>query len=293
MKRRMETIQTEIKKVWFITGTSSGFGRKTAEEALERGHYVVATARDISDIEDLNEKYSDRILTLPLDVTDPDSIKSAISTAVDRHHRIDILLNNAGYGMGGAIEETSDEEARKQYDVNVFGLMNVTREALPHMRSQNDAMIINVSSMLGLVSFGGFGVYSSTKFAVEGISEALAEELRPLGIKVMIVEPGAFDTGFASSMKMAETEIDDYKEIREGLENGIEFSGDPVKAATAIVAAATSEVPPTRLLLGDDAIDGVNEKLHFLRENIDQWEPVSRATGKEDDKQIRELMPSS
>ncbi len=287
----METEITENKKVWFITGTSSGFGRRTAEEALERGHYVVATARNTADIEKLNDTYSDRVMTLPLDVTKPDSIGEAVEKAVERHGRIDVLMNNAGYGMGGTIEETSDEEARSQYDVNVFGLLNVTRAVLPVLRKQNDGMIINVSSMVGLVSFGGMGIYSSSKFAVEGISEALMEELSPLGIRVMLVEPGAFDTSFADSMKMAEKEIDDYKELRESLSEGIEFDGDPKKAAKAIVAAATSPTPPTRLLLGDDCVDGVNEKLHLLHENIDKWEPVSRATKKSDNETVRDLIP--
>ncbi|MDF1658790.1 MAG: oxidoreductase [Verrucomicrobiales bacterium] len=288
----MENIDTEIKKVWMITGTSSGFGRRTAEEALERGHYVIATCRDPKDIEDLNEKYSDRVITLPLDVTDPESIKNAVEKGVERHHRIDILMNNAGYGVGGAIEETSDEEARKQFDVNVFGLLNVTQEVLPHMRERNEGLIINLSSMLGLTSIGGMGIYGSTKFAVEGISEALADEVKNLGLKLMLVEPGAFDTGFAESMMMVDKQIEDYKPIRETLEGGIEFNGDPDRAATAIVAAATCDTPPARLILGEDAIAGVNEKLHYLHENIDEWEQVSRAMAKGDDKDVRPLVPA-
>ena len=216
----MENIETEIKKVWFITGTSTGFGRRTAQEALERGHYVVATSRDTDDIEGLNEKYSDRVLTLPLDVTDEKSIGKAVEAAIERHGRIDILMNNAGYGMAGAVEETSNEEIRRQYDVNVFGLLNVTRAALPHMREQNEGLIINLSSMVGLTSMPGIGIYSSTKFAVEGISEALAGELQPLGIMVMLVEPGAFDTEFAGNMAMATEKIDDYKHIHERMSEG-------------------------------------------------------------------------
>lgn len=287
----MKTKVTEDKKVWFITGTSSGFGRRTAEEALQRGHYVVATARNTDDIEELNKTYSDRVMTLPLDVTKPDTISEAFEKAIERHGRIDVLMNNAGYSVAGAIEETSDEEARRQFDVNVFGLLNVTRAALPILRKQNDGMIINISSMVGLVAFGAMGIYSSSKFAVEGISEALSQELSPLGIRVMLVEPGAFDTSFSDNLSMAENKIEDYKELRESLMDEIEFNGDPDKAAKAIVAAATSPTPPARLLLGDDAVDGVNKKLHFLHENIDKWEPVSRSTKKSDDGKIREKLP--
>ncbi len=286
----METIETPIKKVWFITGTSTGFGRRTAVHALEAGHYVVATSRNMDDIDDLNETYSDRVLTLELDVTKPKSIEKAIQAAIERHRRIDIVMNNAGLGLGGAIEETTDEEARSLYDVNVFGMLNVIRAALPHFRERNEGMFINLSSLVGLSAIPGIGIYSSTKFAVEGISEALAQEVSNLGISVVMVEPGAFDTEFASNMRMVEDQIDDYKEVHQSMKEGFDFRGDPEKAAEAIVAAATSEHPPTRLLLGPDCVDAANAKVAQLRQEIDRWEQVSRATDKGLTKPMKEAV---
>lgn len=280
------------KKVWFITGTSTGFGRRTAELALEEGDYVIATSRDIKDIDDLNEKFSDRVITLPLDVTQPVSIEEAIEKGRERFGRIDILMNNAGSGMGGTIEESLEDDIRQQYEVNVFGLLNVTRAALPVFREQREGLIINLSSMAGQKGMPGMGIYCSTKFAVEGISEALKGELAPFGIGVMMVEPGMFDTEFADSMKVSKMTIDDYKQIHDSLKEGFEMVGDPEKAARAIYEAATSSEPPLRLALGDDSISTIREKLSVVERDLDKWEPVSRATKKSDDKPIAELVPA-
>lgn len=283
----MSTQQT-----WFITGTSTGFGRLTAQKALEDGHKVVATCRDVSDIEDLGTDYEDRILRARVDVTDESSITTAINEAVSKFGKIDILMNNAGFGLAGAIEETSEAEFKKLYEVNVFGLLRVTKAVLPLMRDQKSGLIINLSSVVGQNAFPFIGAYSSTKFAVEGITEALAGEVEPFGIRTMLIEPGAFDTEFAGSMKLAAKLLDPYQEAREKVMSDIEFLGDPVRAAKAIVAAATASPPPIRLALGPDAIETIREKANSVLEQMSAWEAVSTATNKDNSEPLGDKIPA-
>ena len=283
---------TTTENVWLITGTSTGFGRHTAEKALKRGDKVIATSRDLDDIEDLGADCPDSICKVSLDVTDPSAIEEAVKKGHKKFGRIDILMNNAGFGMGGSVEETSDSEARKIFDVNFFGLLNVTREVLPIMREQGKGLIVNLSSVVGQSAFAGIGIYSASKFAVEGVTESLKAEIEPFGIKCLLIEPGPFDTEFAGSMTMAEDLMDCYDEMREEATD-IEFNGDPEKAAEAIVAAATSSNPPMRLALGDDAIDSIRQKLEVVKDDLDKWEDVTRSTGKDDSADICEKVPAA
>lgn len=267
-------------QVWMITGASSGLGRAIAEAALERGYNVVATARRPEDLGDLR---GSRLLTTRLDVTDPQTIKSAVSEAEQRFGSIDVLVNAAGYGYLAAIEEGQDDEVRAQFETNVFGLMNVTKAVLPIMRERRQGTIINISSLGGLVAFAATGYYHATKFAVEALSESLSQEVAPLGIKVMIVEPGAFRTDWAGrSMVESSLIIEDYKETagqRRRATKAIAGNqpGDPVKAAAAIIDAAQAEQPPLRLLLGSSALKVAHDRLDKLRANFDAWAHVTTA----------------
>ncbi len=273
-------------KVWFITGSSTGFGRELAEQVLERGEKVVATARNTKDVEDLVEKYPDTALAVRLDVTKAEDIKNSVKRAVEKFGTIDVLINNAGYGLGGGIEEPSMEQIRHQYETNVFGLIAVMREVLPLMRKQKSGHILNLSSVVGLRSLPSVGYYSSTKFAVESLSEALAEEVEHLGIKVTIVEPGGFRTDFAGrSFMQPENRIDDYvtSERVDGIgEYDGKQMGDPVKAVKAMINVVDSENPPLRLPLGEDAMTAIDEKLESVRKNMDEWREVAIDTKAED-----------
>lgn len=269
---------------WFITGTSSGFGHAFAQYALSRGFNVVATARDTSKLAALASQAPDRVLTLELDVTKPASAKAAVAAAVARFGRLDVVINNAGYGIVGAVEETPEAELRAQMETNFFGAVNVIQAALPQLRAQKGGAIVNISSMGGIMSFAGFGAYSASKFAMEGLSEALAEEVRPFGIKVMIVEPGAFRTGFAGTALKHMPIIDAYVPIVGGTRDfahGMHDTqaGDPAKAAAAIEKALAAEVTPLRLALGDDAVDAIRAHSQTVLNELATWESVSRATG--------------
>lgn len=271
-------------QTWFITGTSSGFGHAFAQYALSRGFNVVATARDTSKLTALAAQAPDRVLTLELDVTKPASAKAAVAAAVSRFGRIDVVINNAGYGIVGAVEETPESELRAQMETNFFGAVNVIQAALPQLRGQQGGAIVNISSMGGIMSFAGFGAYSASKFAMEGLSEALAEEVRPFGIKVMIVEPGAFRTGFAGAALKHMPIIDAYVPIVGGTRDfahGMHDTqaGDPAKAAAAIEKALAAEVTPLRLALGDDAVDAIRGHSQTVLNDLSTWESVSRSTG--------------
>jgi NADP-dependent 3-hydroxy acid dehydrogenase YdfG len=265
------------KKVWFITGASSGFGRALTEEVLAQGFRVIATARRPEILQDLVGKYPDAARALKLDVTNLRSIKSAIANAVKEFGRIDVVVNNAGYGLVGAIEESSDEQVKQQFDTNVFGVLNVTREVLPVLREQKSGHIVNIGSLVGINAFPAFGIYSATKFALEGLSEALAAETAPFGIKTMIVEPGPFHTGFSGhSVTIAENRLPEvYPVTDEMLAAFSHFdgpsSGDPKKAVKIIVEAVGSENPPFRLPLGQDAFDAIDAKFEQIKEDISGW----------------------
>ena len=268
-------------RVWFITGTSTGFGRILAEEVLKAGGKVVATARNVAQIADLEQQYPGRAKAIALDVTSKQQSEAAVAQAIEAFGRIDVLVNNAGYGLAGAVEEASDEEIKRQIDTNVYGVLYVTRAALPHLRKQCSGHILNLSSILGLTAMPGFSFYSLTKFAVEGLSEGLAAELAPLGIKVTLVEPGPFRTDFASrSAVFTSTEIDDYKQTagktREYLRtiSGTQ-KGDPLRAVHALMEIVESTDPPLHLLLGSVAYTRYRGKLKQLDEELSKWEQVS------------------
>lgn len=264
-------------KVWFITGTSSGFGRELAEEVLARGERVVATARKPEVLQDLIEKYPETARAVKLDVTNETDVKNAVSEAVKEFGRIDVVVNNAGYAVVGAIEEVTNEQAKQQFDTNVFGVLNVTREALPILRSQKSGHIVNIGSLVGISAFPSFGLYSASKFALEGISESLAAEVAPHGIKTTIVEPGPFHTGFSGKgVIFGENSLPEfYASTKELSDNFAEFdgpnSGDPRKAVQVIIEAVESENPPFRLPLGLFAYEGIEAKLEQVKEEISAW----------------------
>ncbi len=268
------------KPVWFITGCSTGFGRQIAKHVLELGYRVVVTSRDPEDIHDLGELGD--ALILKLDVTDRSQAEAAVKAAEDHYGGIDVLVNNAGIGYFAAVEESDEKEVRKMFDVNVFGLCRMIHVVLPGMRKRRKGYIVNLSSIGGLRSFPALGYYNATKYAVEGLSEALWQEVEPLGINVMLVEPSGFRTDWAGrSANETQHQIKDYadtadKNIRHLRAISGNQDGDPVRAAEAIVNAVESANPPHRLLLGNDAYDGAMAKLDELREEFEAWESVSR-----------------
>ena len=277
--------------VWFITGASRGLGREIALAALDRGDQVVATGRDADAVVKALDTPPD-LLVVPLDVTDAAQTKGAVDAALTRFGRIDVLVNNAGFGIIGAIEETSDAQSRALFDVNVFGLLTVTRAVLPVLRRQRSGHIVNIGSIGGYSQYpgkGGAGIYGASKFAVEGITEALLSDLDGLGVKATVVEPGAFRTEFlgSSSVHLAADIIDDYATTagrrRAGVagENGTQ-PGDPRKAAEAIVDVTKAENPPTRLQLGPDSIARVEEKIALVAKELETWKPLGQATDYDD-----------
>jgi NAD(P)-dependent dehydrogenase (short-subunit alcohol dehydrogenase family) len=271
------------RKTWFITGAASGFGHAFAEHALAQGHNVVATARDAARLADLVALAPDRVLAAPLDVDVAGAAEAAVQAAVARFGRIDVLVNNAGYGVVGALEETPDAELRALMNTNFFGAMAVTRAALPVLRAQRSGAIVNISSLGGQLSFSGFSAYSASKFALEGASEALAQEVAPFGLKVLIVEPGQFRTQLAGSGMRHMPVIEAYqpvvgatREFAHTMHNT--QAGDPRKAAVAIERALNAEHTPLRLQLGDDAVDAVRAHAESLLKDMQAWEAVSRST---------------
>jgi NAD(P)-dependent dehydrogenase (short-subunit alcohol dehydrogenase family) len=264
-------------RVWFITGTSSGFGRTLAEAALARGERVVATARDVSAVQDL----AGRALVARLDVTDPASIRAAVDTALAAYGRIDVLVNNAGHGLVGALEELTDEQTRKVLETNVFGVLAVTRAVLPHFRERRSGHIVQLSSVGGVVATPGHAIYATSKFALEGMSEALAGEVATLGIRVSIVEPGPFRTDFAGRSMVFSEPIDDYREtaakhIRARFaENSGQQPNDPARPADAIFKLVDSDDSPLRLPLGPEAVGAIRKKLEKQLADLAAWEKVA------------------
>ena len=271
-----------MNRVWLITGANSGFGWAITEAAVAAGDIAVATARRITALDDLAAAHPGQVDPLPLDVTDPGAVDTAVRDVIDRHGRIDVLVNNAGRTHVGAAEETTDAELRDLFEVHLFGPAALTRAVLPHMRSRRSGAIVQISSMGGQLSFAGFSAYSATKFALEGMSEALADEVRPLGIKVLIVEPGAFRTGLFGRHG-ASTPIADYAGTVGRTRQMIETSagtqpGDPAKAAAAVLTALDAPATPLRLPLGDNAVDAILSRLDSTRAEITTWEKLSRDT---------------
>jgi NAD(P)-dependent dehydrogenase (short-subunit alcohol dehydrogenase family) len=271
-------------RTWFITGSSRGFGVLIAREALAAGDAVVATARNPKQVADALGEHPN-LLVMPLDVTDELQAQAAVAAAVERFEKIDILLNNAGYGLIGAVEECTPEEVEKVYRTNVFGLLGVTRAVLPHMRARRSGMIINISSVGGYSSKVGSGIYCSTKFAVEGLSETLAAELAPLGIKVMIVEPGVFRTDFFDprSVEVTPSRIADYVQTAGATrERVVRLNhlqpGDPAKLATALTRLTREPNPPLRIAFGSDTVAAIEDKNAFVAEELARWREISIST---------------
>lgn len=271
-------------KVWLITGSSTGFGRTLAETVLEKGDKVIATARKPEQLEDLISKYPETAIALKLDVTNQAEIKAVVDSAIAKSGQIDVLVNNAGYGLIGALEEVSGEQIHRNFDTNLFGAINVIRGVLPIMRSQQSGHIINMSAIAGFTNELGFSIYGGAKFALEGVSEALQGEVAPLGIKVTIVEPGPFRTDFIGrSLDRAEEQMEAYQgtvgKFLNFLEN-IEGKqpGDPQKAAEAIIKVVNSDNPPLRLVLGKYAYTKFRKKIESLKTELDAWEAIAANT---------------
>ncbi len=269
------------KKVWFITGCSTGFGRELSKQLLENGYRVAVTARNTDQIQDLVEINKENAIALALDVTDKAQVAEAVAEAENFFGQIDVLVNNAGFGYFGAIEESDEDEVRAMFEANFWGLAEMARAVLPKMREQKSGTIVNISSIGGLVGFPGVGYYNATKFAVNGFSEALQKELEPLGISVMIVEPSGFRTDWAGrSANDATKTIEDYAGTAGANQATIRGysgnqAGDPVRAAKAIVAAVEAKNPPKNLLLGKAALKGARLKLENLKEEFDAWAETS------------------
>jgi NAD(P)-dependent dehydrogenase (short-subunit alcohol dehydrogenase family) len=271
-----------MNKVWLVTGANSGFGRAITEAAVAAGDVVVAAARRVAALADLAAAHPDQVEPLALDVTDLAAIDTAVADVLARHGRIDVLVNNAGRGHVGAFEETGDAELRELFEVHVFGPAALVRAVLPSMRERRSGAIVQMSSMGGQMSFAGYSAYSGTKFALEGMTEALALEVNPLGIRTLIVEPGAFRTSLMANLT-ASPQIADYAPTVGATRAGAAASdglqpGDPAKAAALVLAALDADEPPLRLTLGADALDQVLGHLDRVRADLDAWDKRARAT---------------
>jgi len=275
----------ENKKVWFVTGASKGLGLTLVKKLLSIGHNVAATSRNLSDLSKAVGEF-ENFLPLSVDLISEESVESAIGQTISKFGQLDVVVNNAGYGMLGALEELSDKESRENFDVNVFGSLNVIRKALPQMRKQQSGHIFNISSIGGFSgNFPGFGIYCATKFAVAGFTESLAAEVKSLGIKATVVEPGYFRTEFLTSGSLAvpKNPLDAYKEVRDSQaahQNDInnQQPGDPAKGIDVIIAAAESENAPLHLFLGPDAYHVANAKIADVQKDMEDWKTLATAT---------------
>ena len=275
----------ENKKVWFVTGASKGLGLTLVKKLLSNGNRVAATSRNISDLEKAVGNY-ENFLPLSVNLIDENSVEAAVSQTISKFGQLDVVVNNAGYGMIGALEELSDRESRENFDVNVFGSLNVIRKILPQMRKQQSGHIFNISSIGGFSgNFPGFGIYCATKFAVTGFTESLAAEVKSLGIKATVVEPGYFRTEFLSSGSLAvpSNPIDAYREVRDtqiahqqDINN--QQPGDPAKGCDVIIAAAESENAPLHLFLGPDAYAVAGAKIADVQKDMEDWKALATAT---------------
>ena len=269
--------------VWLVTGCSTGFGRDLAQLIIDRGWRLIATARDADRVADLAAAAPDRVLALALDVTEQAQIDGVVAAAIEKFGRIDVLVNNAGYGYQSTIEEGVDDEIRKQFDANVFGLFAMTRAVLPHMRAQKSGHIINITSVAGLVGFMGSGYYAASKHAVEGFSDALLAEVKPLGIDVTCVEPGPFRTDWAGrSLQQTQSTIADYadtaaKRLADTRGGSGKQAGDPVRAGEAMIALTVDPNPPRHLVLGKWGYDAVTDKLRARSAEIEAHRDASLA----------------
>ncbi len=270
-------------KTWFITGTSRGFGREWAIAALERGDKVAATARDASTLDDLVSAHGDAILPIALDVTDRDGAFAAVAQAHDKFGRLDVVVNNAGYGQFGMVEELSEADARDQIETNVFGALWITQAALPFLREQGSGHILQVSSIGGISAFAGIGMYHASKWALEGMSQALAQEVAGFGIKVTLIEPGGFATDWAGSSARHADPLDDYAAVREEAQrrraSRAASPGDPKASSEAVLKLVDAEDPPLRIFFGDGPLSIATADYESRLKTWREWEPVSIAAG--------------
>jgi NAD(P)-dependent dehydrogenase (short-subunit alcohol dehydrogenase family) len=266
-------------KTWFITGTSRGFGREWTKAALDRGDKVAATARNVGTLDDLIEKYGDNIFPIQLDVTDHDADFAAVKSAYEHFGKLDVVVNNAGYGLFGAIEEVTEKEARAQIETNLFGALWVTQAALPYLREQRSGHILQVSSIGGVAAFAGLGLYHASKWGLEGFSEALSQEVAQYGIKVTIIEPGGFDTDWGGSSSIHAKEMPEYDGLRK--ERAERWShnktGDPTASSAAILKVVDAENPPLRLFLGEFATQVIPQIYQQRLKTWAEWKDVSVA----------------
>lgn len=266
-------------KVWFITGASRGFGREWTIAALERGDKVAATARDTATLADLGEKYGDALLALKLDVTDREADFAAVKQAHDHFGRLDIVVNNAGYGQFGFVEELSEAEARDQIETNVFGALWITQAALPYLRAQRSGHILQVSSIGGIVAFQNLGMYHASKWALEGLSQSLAAEVAPFGVHVTLIEPGGFSTDWAGASAKRATPLPDYAEAHEAADRAraqrSAKSGDPKASAAAVLKIVNAENPPLRVFFGELPLQLAKADYENRLKTWEQWQPVS------------------
>lgn len=266
-----------MSKTIFLTGASRGFGKIWAEAFLQRGDKVIATARNLSNLDELVKTYGENILPIKLDVNDRDAVFAAVKTGKEHFGSIDVLINNAGFGLFGAIEETTEQQARDQFETNFFGLLWVTQAVIPVMREQKSGHIIQLSSVLGVVTFPTLGLYNASKFAVEGLTESLVQEVAPFGIKVSMVEPNAFSTDWAGGSAVHTTPNPLYEKVKTDLQAsfGPDFFGDPKATVPAILQLVDSENPPLRLFLGKIAYPAVKQSYEARWAEWDAWKHVS------------------
>jgi NAD(P)-dependent dehydrogenase (short-subunit alcohol dehydrogenase family) len=266
-------------RTWFITGTSRGFGREWAEAALDRGDRVAATARDVASLEELTAKYGDNVLTLALDVTDREAVNAALAQAHERFGRLDVIVNNAGYGQFGMIEEISEAEARAQFETNLFGALWVTQASLPYLRESGGGNIIQVSSIGGISAFANIGIYNSSKWALEGFSQALAQEVALFNIKITLVEPGGFSTDWGGSSAKHATHLPAYEKVREiaaeSRKKRVSHPGNPGATRTAILKVVDAENPPLRIFFGEAPIGIATADYESRLAEWREWQPVS------------------
>ncbi len=266
-------------KTWFITGTSRGFGREWSIAALERGDHVVATARDVSSLDDLRERYSTRLLALPLDVTDRDAVFAAVRQGFEHFGRIDVVVNNAGYGQFGMIEELSETELRDQIETNLFGALWVTKAALPFLREQGSGHFLQISSIGGISAFPNIGAYNASKWALEGFSQALAAEVRGFGINVTIIEPGGFSTDWGGASAKHAQPLPAYDHLRAEASkfraSRTRTQGDPIASATAVLKIVDAERPPLRVFFGAGPLQMATADYEQRLATWREWEHVS------------------
>jgi NAD(P)-dependent dehydrogenase (short-subunit alcohol dehydrogenase family) len=268
---------TETSKTWFITGTSRGFGREWAIAALERGDRVAGTARDVSSMNDLVDRYGDRVLAIELDVTDRDADFAAVTQAHDHFGVLDVVVNNAGYGHFGMVEELSEQDLRYQMEVNYFGLMWVTQAALPYLRAQGHGHIIQVTSIGGISAFTNVGAYHASKWAVEGITQSLAQEVKAFGIKVTLIEPGGFSTDWGGDSAKHADAIDAYDGVREAraAQRSAQKQGDPGASAQAILKVVDAEQPPLRCFFGTAPLAIAEADYEQRLATWREWQPIA------------------